>query len=366
MRILQVLPHLSKGGAERVVVELSNSLIEAGHEVTLLLAFPVNPVLNQQYLDKRIKVQFASPKSGNRGLAYLKLPFRIVRDWNVLKSYDAIHCHLTFGLIFGFFIFCFRKITRTRNLRVIATCHVVGIGISRTRRLMNERLSGFFDVFVLMAQDDQWRNFIAAKKRVNFQIVLNGISANIWANRLKQPIRKPFWTVGTISRLQAERKPWLFLEVFSHVNDLMNGKVHFILGGEGPEKETLSALSEKLNLSQILSMPGLVQDPKSLLEDLDLYVGLNVEEITGIAGLEAVFSGVPVIGIQLVPSYVEGAKDWIWSSQNPIFIAERIVEYLENSTQLSMLAEEQYKVATQRFSVECMRDSYLSLYRTNK
>lgn len=32
MRILQVPPHLSKGGAERVVVEGSNSLIDLGHD----------------------------------------------------------------------------------------------------------------------------------------------------------------------------------------------------------------------------------------------------------------------------------------------------------------------------------------------
>ena len=86
MRILQVLPHLSKGGAERVVVELSNALVEAGHEVTLLLAFPVDPVLNQKFLDNRIRVQFVSSNTGNRTLQYLKLPFWIARQWKILKN----------------------------------------------------------------------------------------------------------------------------------------------------------------------------------------------------------------------------------------------------------------------------------------
>ena len=366
MRILQVLPHLSKGGAERVVIELSNALVEAGHEVTLLAAFPVDPVLNQQYLDKRVKVKFASPNSANRSIEYLKLPFCVIRYWKVLKTYDVIHCHLTYGLVFGFLISFFRKITRTPDLRLIATCHVVGVGVSRTPRIINERLSYFFDVFALMAQDAQWRNFISVKKRTNIQIVVNGISANMWTNRVKQPNRQSSWTIGTISRLQAERKPWLFLEVFSQVHKSTNGDGRFILGGEGPERETLTALSEKLELSENLSMPGLVLDPKTILEDLDLYVGLNVEEITGIAGLEAVFSGVPVIGIQLSPTYTNGANDWIWSNQDPLIVARRIVEYLKNPDQLSALAEEQYKAATEKFSVECMRDNYLSLYTPKK
>lgn len=362
MRILQVLPHLSKGGAERVVVELSNSLVDIGHEVTLLLAYPVNPALNQQYLDKSIKVQFISPKSGNRVLGYIRLPFFIFRESKNLKNFDVVHCHLTFGLVFGFFFSFFRKLSRKNNLQLIATCHVVGIDISRTRRIMNERLSYFFDEFVLMAQDSQWRDFVTKKNRKNFQIVFNGISTKIWTRQSKQPNRKSFWTVGTISRLQSERQPWLFLEVFSEVNKLMNGEVRFILGGDGPEKDSLAALSEKLNLNKTLSMPGLVQDPKTILDFLDLYIGLNVEEITGIAGLEAVFSGVPVIGVQLAPTYISGNHDWIWSNQNPILIAQRIVKLLQEPSELSTLAEEQYRVASERFSVESMRDKYLSIY----
>jgi glycosyltransferase involved in cell wall biosynthesis len=362
MRILQVLPHLSKGGAERVVIELSNALIEAGHEVTLLLTFPVNPRLNQQDLDKRIKVHFASPNSTNRLVAYLKLPFFVAKYWKVFKKYDVIHCHLTYGLVFGFIISFFRRITRTKNLRLIATCHVVGVGISRIPRILNERLSIFFDVFALMAQDAQWRNFISAKKRNNFEIVVNGISANKWINKRDQQIRKSFWTVGTISRLQAERKPWLFLEVFSQVYNSTKGEVRFILGGEGPERELLTSISGKMMLTGNLSMPGLVQNPKVILEDLDLYVALNVEEVTGIAGLEAVFSGVPVVGIQLSQTYENGANDWIWSDQDPRIVAEKIVALLADPKKLADIAKDQYHVAIRDFSIERMRDNYLKFY----
>jgi len=362
MRILQVLPHLSKGGAERVVVELSNALVEAGHEVTLLMAFPVNPSLNQQFLDNRIRVQFASSRSRNRGIDYLKLPFFIFSQWKDFKRYDVIHCHLTYGLVFGFLVYFFRKITKTNNLRLIATCHVVGVGTSRTPRVINERLSYFFDVFALMAQDAQWRNFIAAKRRGNIQVVVNGISADTWANCFKKTDRKSKWTVGTISRLQSERKPWLNLEVFSQIHNSTNGDVCFILGGDGPERASLYTLSEKLNLTKNLSMPGLVMDPKSILGSLDIYITLNIEEVTGIAGLEAIFSGVPVIGIQLSPTYANGASDWIWSNQDPIIVANKIVEYLDNPAELSALAAKQYRVATKMYSLESMRDSYLAIY----
>lgn len=365
MRILQVLPHLSKGGAERVVVELSNSLIVDDHEVTLLLAFPVNPSLNQQYLSHKINIQFVSEGSRNRLLVYLKLPFYILKNWKILKTFDAIHCHLSFGLVFGSLCSIFRRITKAKNLRIIATCHVVGGGISQIRRALNERLSYFFDVFALMAQDAHWRNFISSKKRNNIQVVVNGISADSWVRAIKPTRDAHALTIGTISRLQRERKPWLFLEVFAHLKELTHGRVQFVIGGDGPEKKNLVELSKKFKLTSLLSMPGLIHNPKELLGSIDLYVGLNVEEVTGIAALEAVFFGIPTVSIQLSPDYTKGKEDWIWSDQDPQLVALEIARLLDKPENLSKVASNQFLVAIRDYSILRMRDNYLDLYSGN-
>lgn len=362
MRILQVLPHLSKGGAERVVVELSNALHESGHDVTLLLAYPVNFELNQKDLDARIQVQFVSRRRGNRILQYLKVPYWILRNRQTLRNYDVIHCHLTYGLIFGFYLFLLRHLFHTKKPRLVATCHVVGVGITRVRRILNERLSYFFDAFVLMAQDSQWRSFISRKRRTNIQIIVNGITPSALRAQTNQPSTKSAHVVGTISRLQAERKPWLFLEVFAQIQELAPQEVRFILGGEGPERDFLKALSEKLQLTTNFSMPGLVKNPSMFLKDLVLYVTLNVEEITGIAGLEAVFSGIPVVGIQLSPTYTSGPNDWIWSHQDPKSVAIKIVELLANPAEIKALANKQYQIATEKFSIARMKNDYIDLY----
>lgn len=359
---MQVLPHLSKGGAERVVVELSNSLVELDNEVTVLLAYPVAENLNQQDLNRKVNVQFVSANSENRFFEYTKLPFWVVRNWKSLKTYDVIHCHLTYGLIFGFIIACLRKIERTTNIKLIATCHVVGVGVTTFPRILNEKLSYCFDHFVLMALDSKWRNFIGVKKRKNIQVIVNGISPNLASRKLRKIGKNSNYRIGTISRLQAERKPWLFVDTFSQVHGLVEGHTQFILGGEGPERSALAMRSEKLGLGAVLSMPGLVQNPYAFLESLDLYITLNVEAITGIAGLEAIFSGIPVIGIQLSPDYESGATDWIWSDQEPMSVAQRIVELIRNPGELSAIAEEQYEVASKKFSVVGMRNSYLTLY----
>jgi glycosyltransferase involved in cell wall biosynthesis len=377
MQILQVLPHLSKGGAERVVIELSNALIANGHEVTLLLAFQVDPVLNQQYLSSQVQIEIVSPHFGNRFLQYLSIPVWIIKNRKHLRTYDVVHCHLTFGLAFGLVFSAIRKLWRRAHVRLIATCHVVGVGVSRSPRMINETFSVFFDSFVLMAIDDQWRNFIDKKNRKNIEVIRNGISpfsppnfklnlSDAQRSKFEQAPIKHVPVIGTISRLQSERKPWLFLEVFAEVQRLMDCEVHFILGGEGPEREALKQLADDFKLTKCLSMPGLVQDPYAFLVALDLYVTLNVEETTGIAGLEAVFAGVPVIGIQLSQKYSRGKNDWIWSDEDPKIVGRQIAKYLMDSKQLPVIANSQFTLAKEKYSIDRMLDEYLNLYSNSK
>jgi glycosyltransferase involved in cell wall biosynthesis len=174
---------------------------------------------------------------------------------------------------------------------------------------------------------------------------------------VEDPIR-----IGTISRLEKERMPWLFLDTFAQLNLIMKGGARFVLGGEGSEWDKLQEYSRELGIMPYLSMPGLVLNPTDFLKGLDLYITLNVEETTGISGLEAVFQGIPVIGIQLTPGYQVKTTDWIWSSQNPASVAIKISELFESLELLQDMATSQFDVATSLYSVRSMRDRYLKTY----
>ena len=363
MRILQVIPHLSKGGAERVVIELANSLTESGHDVSLLMKFPVDFELNQKYLDGKVKVRFISKRQMSPILIYLKLPFWIVWHWNSLRKFDVIHCHLTFGLIFGYIIFKIRKITRHKDFQLIATCHMVGGGVTSAYRYFNRRVSYAFDAFVLMAQDDYWREFIRKSKRTDIYIVANGISADpALIHNSEQSVESAI-RIGTISRLIDERKPWLFLEVFAQVLKLdPKGEYRFIVGGDGPEREKLKHLAHELDLDETLVFAGLVIEPAEILSRLDLYVSLNVEDISGIAGLEAVFAGLPVVALQLSLDYVKGTSDWIWSDPNPAEVAAKILDLVKNPEKMRELSSTQHLYACREYSTEQMTRGYLKIY----
>jgi glycosyltransferase involved in cell wall biosynthesis len=361
MRILQVIPTLSKGGAERVVVELANALAISGDEIAVMLSYPVDYDLNQRFLRNEIKVYFASPKQVGRALQYLKLPFWVNKNWKLLLGFDVIHCHLTFGLIFGLIVSSRRKISGARKPKLVATCHMVGVKGNLER--FNRVCSNFFDLFVLMALDSSWRKFIKTSKHTNIHVVANGISNRESTSGLKSRTDIGPFVIGTISRLEAERRPLLFLEVFSEIlKSDSKGEFRFIIGGEGSEREKLERISKELNLDGILFFTGLVKDPIELFPQIDLYVTLNVEGITGIAGLEAVFAGLPVVAIQLSPEYLMGDSDWIWSSREPKHVAKKILELAQDPIEIQKLAARQRFYAEDAYSTQRMMDEYKKIY----
>lgn len=85
MRIVQVIDQLQVGGAERVLVDLSNLLHENGNDVTVLcllyeakLDYELNSDIPVIYLHRKNKYN----------------PIYLIRLYSILKQFDMIHVHL--------------------------------------------------------------------------------------------------------------------------------------------------------------------------------------------------------------------------------------------------------------------------------
>lgn len=90
MKILQIIPNLMTGGAERFVVDLCNNFYEKKHDVTLILFFSDDnkEQLLLQQLNEHIKVVFLNKKPGFDASIFKKL-------YNAIKQAapEIIHTH---------------------------------------------------------------------------------------------------------------------------------------------------------------------------------------------------------------------------------------------------------------------------------
>lgn len=363
MKILHIILALTKGGAERVAVDLANAGVRAGHDVSMLLAYPVDPALMQNELDPRVDVRFVRPKRSRFGAYIATIPFILrAREW--LKSHDIVHCHLTFGSVFGTLLGCLR-----RRPTIVETYHAVGVAIPAWKRALHRLLLKRRDATVLMAEDEYWLDFTNRQGHRLVKQIPNGVSqrppapkADVAAVRRAAGVPVKGRLVGTVGRLQHERRPDALVLAFGEAARMLPPSVHFLVGGEGPERAALTATANRMGIGDRVHFCGLVRDPAAVFANLELYVTINVGPITGIAALEAAMSGLPVVAFQMVPGYVGGATDWIWSSHDPVAVGNRIVELMTHSGAREALAAHQQAYAVKHHSLDAMARAYDDLY----
>jgi glycosyltransferase involved in cell wall biosynthesis len=370
MKIVHIVPMLTKGGAERVVVELANQACAAGHEVTVLAAFPVNPEWQRNALRPEVEVRFISPSARTMPLRYAALLGWLASNRRWVLGQDVAHCHLTFGAIAGTAIQWLRRLSGGKRPRVVETFHGVGMPIAKSRRALSSALAAGRDGYALMAQDEYWRRFIDRHPDLPVAIIANGITTEIEqpseaeraTYRATLGIPAGALVVGAIGRIVAERMPLVLVRVFAEIARRMGPEVHFLMGGEGGMTDEVRAEAERLGLGDRLHLPGLVAHPPLPLSIMDLYVSVNVGPTTGIAGLEAAASGVAMIALQSIAGYSAGGSDWIWSSSDPAALADEAARLLRAPEARQELARTQQRHVRTHFSSGAMLKAYEALY----
>lgn len=370
MKITHIIPALTKGGAERVLIDLANATAAAGHEVTVVLGSPVTPELGQAMLRPDVGVRFISMSPSRIG-RYRHLPGWMVRNWGWLRGQDVVHCHLTFAAILGTLIQWRRRVSGAAHPAVVETCHGVGMPLKWQQTALALFLARFRDGLALMAKDARWTRFAERNPNLPLAIIPNGVavsdaptdSAMVEAYRKQVWIPDSArWIVGTVGRILPERNPLATVAVFAEIARQLGGGVHFLMGGTGTMLEEVRAAGIETGIGDRLHLPGLVVDPRVAFALMDVYVSMNVGPITGIAGLEAAAAGVPVVAIQMLADYRHSLEDWIRSDPHPVKVGEEIVRLLLNDAERAAISQRQQAHVIARHSAAAMARAYEELY----
>ena len=369
MKIVHVVSGLTKGGGERIVVELANYAATKGDKVTILAGWPVDPGFLQNSILSTVNIQFIASK---KSAAYFKILFWIIKRRRWIHSQDILHCHLTYGAVFGSFTkILLKTFFRNPHPIIIETYHAVGMSIPRFNRWMHSCMILHRDGLVLMAKDKYWENYILKHPHLDSRIIPNGIAL---LESAKDPIirkelitsigvsKKNKYLVGTVGMLRSDRKPWLYIPVFIKIFKILGNEVHFILAGGGEEYKKVRDLAEQTGILGNFHMTGLVNEPVRLISNLDVYVSLSVRETGGISMIEAAMCKVPVVAIQLDKKYKPKEEDWVWSDSDIQVVADKIVSLLLDEHERARLVERQYDFVMQNFTSDIMYSSYNKFY----
>ena len=101
MKIAHLIPALTRGGAEKVAVELANTGVAAGHDVALVAGWDVDRDLLAA-ISIRGSISAPCRPRGPGRLARYANAFRWTRaNRNWLLAQDVVHCHLTLAAFVG-------------------------------------------------------------------------------------------------------------------------------------------------------------------------------------------------------------------------------------------------------------------------
>ncbi len=147
--------------------------------------------------------------------------------------------------------------------------------------------------------------------------------------------------------------------------------VEFIIAGEdkslsGEHRRSAEKLIDELNLKQHVRLIGWVEDAAKLLSTLDLLVSPSRSEPFGLAIVEAMAAGVPVVA-----TMSEGAKEIIDDNRTgrliPIgdveALARAIDGLLSDSEERVRLSKNAERAVRERFSLERMLSETEQVYR---
>lgn len=308
MKVLHIITGLGIGGAEQQLRLLLRQLPTNSAVVTLTNPGAVARGITADgfpVVDLGIR--------GNRDLGALPRLTRLIRDGH----YDLVHTHLYRACVYG------RLAARLAGVRtVVATEHSLGAhqiegrpltAGARALYLGSERL-GTTTVAVSTTVAHRLRRWGVHRDRIH--VVPNGIDVPRFSYdetarhkaRAELGLPADAFVVGGVGRLSPGKR---FDTLVRAVAALPGAgpRARLLIVGEGPERDRLRALATELGVADRVLLHGACEDPPpdpglgdgpdlpSLLAAMDVFVSTSEDEAFGLAVVEGLAAGLPVLHV---------------------------------------------------------------------
>lgn len=359
MKILQICSARDLGGGEKHLADLANGLARRGHDIYAAV-IPSSPLLTElSSVPSPNFVELAMRNSLNVATG-LKLA-RFVRQLKI----EIVHAHMARDYPLA------ALAARRAGAALVLTRHVL-FPLNRIHRLTLRRTARVIAVSKAVAEGLRAQKIFDPDKVV---LIDNGIDVDRFGKGRKDITRHEQATnqklrVGMMGHLAPIKGQEDLIRAAAVV---VNGRddVEFIIAGEdksrtGANRRSAEKLIDELNLNQHVRLIGWVEDVAQLLPTLDLFVSPSRSEPFGLAIVEAMAAGVPVVA-----TMSEGAREIIDDNQTgrlvPIGdvegLARVIDQLLSDSEERSRLIKNAHSAVRENFSVERMLSATEQVYR---
>lgn len=358
IRLTVIINSLGIGGAEKLVADSFPLLMEKFPRAKLVVLKKTDSFLFKKFNAHQSPLKFLTTGS-------VYIPFLIFKLIPILKKSEVVHLHLFPTLYWVVLASLFVK----KKPVLIYTEHNThnkrrdSKFFQKVDRWIYKRL----DHIVSIAEevDVNIKNHLQNKYNDKILLIHNGVDLD--AIYKAEPLPKENLGVqeDDIILLQVSSFRWqkdhaTLIKAMS----LLPQKYKLLLAGEGPLKEEMRLLAEKLGVAEKVSFLGNRADVPELLKTADVVVLSSKHEGLSLSSVEAMASGKPFIASD-VPGLREIVKDYgvVFEQGNAEELA-KIILNLTNDSIYSQSVTERCMSRAQEFGIGKMTQLYIDLYKS--
>lgn len=331
MKIIQLIASPYKGGMEKHVIELSNSLTSFGNEIIVIGDSSLVPFLKDRV--QLIELDFT--KSRHNPVLLYSI-FKLIRK---IKP-DILHCHGGKA----------SRIISTLKPLLICRCITTVHGIKNSVKYLHK-----FDHIICVSHFI--RNRLPNKSKST--TIYNGINkfnqlSKIQKEKIKIDLKIPpdkfIWlAVGRLVKVKG------FDQI---IKAMKNNNGYLIIIGDGPERSTLENLIDDYNLRNRVNLLGHRDDVPEIIQCADQLIISSLREGFSYVFLEAMFAKTPVIASDVPVANEILPKKMIYPVGDFNKLSQIMLRELQTKSDMSEIMNRCYK----ELSIENMTRKTNNLY----
>lgn len=359
LRILGVDPELGFAGGETQVLGLTLGLLRRGHRAELAC-------------DPRGELY---ERARHAGVECHALPIRNSLDFGAglhlrkllaRERYDVAHFHTS----------------RAHSMAPFARGHARALVVTRRMDYQPNRLFAPYlynravDAVAAISNEVADALFRSGVAREHLRIIPSGVdcehfrapdAAQRQAARSRLGLAREDFLVGSVGMLE-ERKGHRYLLAAiagANRNYAKSLPIKCVLAGDGSRRDELRALARNLQIANHILFLGMIGDARQVLDALDLFVFPSLKEGLGVALLEAMACGLPVIASRVggvLDSVEDGVSGVLVPPSNPEAMTAAIAALRDDPNRRLQLGRAARNRVLESFSMDAMTTKTIELY----
>ncbi len=379
--VVQIITRMVPGGASNIVFDL----IKFGsdrYDITLITGIEDLPLnLNEKL--PNISIKIVPELKRNISPLHDFIATRKIISLLVKQKVDIVHTHTSKAGFIGRIAAKYCKIPiiihTTHGLIYIPDSNIPGIpdfSIVNKMFLILERWAGKYTdaLTVLSNAEKKMCHTLNLANEQKVHTISNGIDLERYtknedagnAVRKSLGIDQSEIVILSVGRLTSEKGHSFLLKGFFRLLD-RHESIRLIIAGDGPERINLeSQISDSSNTQNVI-FSGYSNDIPSLLSAADIFVLPSLYEGFGLAIIEAMAVGLPVIASNVggIPEIINSKNNgFLFKKGDVTELTEQLNELVMNRQKRTELGRNALKTS-KKYSLQKMLDSYYALYDQN-